>query len=99
MTERQLQVLRKLASGEAEDILCNGIECWVGDELTNRQTVNDLIMLTAISAVDGMKEEYYEINETGRALLRRPELARDITIALRVTKKPFTIKNDQVVYI
>jgi hypothetical protein len=86
---------------EAAEIVCEGIEAWIGHRRTTRATVKKLLDFTLVS------EEYsdgrfgggycvYLPNETGRAALRRPELIAEILDAL-MKGGSFTIQNDRIV--
>lgn len=96
LTAAMVDVLEILRDHPDETILCSGIECYAADRRVHRGTINALLRLCAITKDDWSKEEYYTINSTGLALLRKPELARDIRIALS-TLRAFTIIEDRVV--
>lgn len=100
LTPRALVILRHLASlpegHEDADIMVEGWKCYCGPEPIHRSTVNSLIRATAISpAYDG--GPYYVINDTGRAIARRPELADEVYAAIIGGKGAFTIIDDKLV--
>lgn len=82
---------------EDAEIVCDRSACYIGFRPIARGTVNRLLQLMAISD-GGVGGEVYVINDTGRALLRRPELAAEIQHAL-ATGGAFTIENDRLVQI
>ena len=61
-------------------------------------TVEPLLQCCAISDTNegGGPVRRWQINSTGRAIVRRPALAAEVRLAL-MTGKGFTIKDDQVV--
>lgn len=98
MTPASLKVLQHLVDHPGDDIACSGIECYCGNEQISRSAVDYLIRLCAISASDMMKGEYYEINETGRALLRNPSMSWGIKQVLAYGGV-FTIREDKLITI
>lgn len=96
MTPAALRVLKHLADNPSEDIICSGIICYCGIDQISRRTVTQLLRIVAISKEDWAKEEYYSINGTGHALLRRPELENEIKATL-LTGGSFTFVDDKLV--
>lgn len=94
LTAAMLRVLQGIADAEAADALedaesvCDGLQCWRGDDQTSLATVNALLKLTLVSPSSwpGGSDVYI-----GRAVLRRPELAVEVQAAL-VAGKPFTVQ-------
>lgn len=81
---------------DAAEIVCDG-QCLVGARRIHHGSVVRLLQLTAISKTDeGLKAERYRINDTGKAILRRPLIIDEIMLALRYGGA-FTIKDDRVV--
>ena len=102
ITRRELEVLRTMAAAEAEgrfeeaEIVTAGRECWLDVELISKKTVLGLLRCMALSVdSSGGATERYTINAAGRAIARRPELAREIQDAV-VVGRPFEIENDHV---
>lgn len=79
---------------DGAEIVCEGLSCWRGDDRISRSTVKRMLLLTLISAssVPGCTE-VYTVNDAGRAVLRRPELAQELQSALR-RGAPFTLGAD-----
>jgi hypothetical protein len=88
LSKRALEVLRSLLAAERAEnwdqaeIVCDGLDCWMGDERLSRQTVNRLVRVVAVSLDDGGGAEHYTLNGTGRALAENPALVRDIEEAV-----------------
>jgi hypothetical protein len=96
MTPAQRYVLLIMAD-EDEELVCEREQCWVGDHRTSWQVVRWLLRVLAIKDVSDTKGlTRYAINETGRALLRRPELEWEIFRAV-LKKQSFTISKDRIV--
>jgi hypothetical protein len=104
MTPGARRVLQELADDDDTDIVCEGWKVYIGNRQTTHRVVKELIHLMAISVtshdgfVTGMT--YMNINSTGHALLRRPELEGELVAVLaQTTIRPFQIKNDRVSYL
>ena len=106
MTPRAWDILRwlsdmEMAPHELEydaEIVCEGLACWLGTTRLRRSTVNQLLRVVALTdASDTEGVDRYVINETGRSLLRRPELESEITAALRTGTGAWTLRNDRLV--
>lgn len=83
-------------SGRLEDaeLMCDGLECWRGDDKTSRATVDRLLKLTLVSFSSWSGgAEVMTLNDAGRAVLRRPALAGELAAALQ-QGAPFTIGPD-----
>jgi hypothetical protein len=104
LTPGTYQALREMSDAatrgdyEGAEIVCGGKECWLGDRRVQRRTVIWLLRMMAISdrSEEGAALERYCINDTGRAILRRPALVGDINRAL-VAGGAFRIENDQII--
>jgi hypothetical protein len=101
MTPGAARVLREMAEDADVDLVHEGREAWCGCRRTTPRVVVELLRLAAIKASwmerDGAAA-FYEINETGRALLRRPELEGEVAEAL-ARGRTFTVRDDRVVFI
>ena len=99
MTPGARRVLQELSNDEDCDLIQEGRLAYCGYRPTTPRIVYELLgcMAISISWKEGTNATYYHINDTGRALLRRPELEREIAVALG--KGPFSIIDDQIVYI
>lgn len=88
-------------NGDADDwpeIACEGIECYLGHRRIHARTVRSLLECMAISDSAEGSFHRYTINDTGRAILRRPALADEVMIALCCGQGAFTIDgNDKLV--
>ena len=90
LTPAMLRVLDGMRAaeerGELEDaeLACDGLECWRGDDKTSRATVTRLLQLTLVSpsAWSG-GSEVMPLNDAGRAVLRRLDLASELAVALQ----------------
>lgn len=99
MTPGAKRTLDELSSGEDCDILCDGVVCYVGSRRTTWSVVYELLRIIAIDDVsDSDKLKRYILNDTGRSLLRRPELEAELKEVLwSKTRKNFAVINDRVV--
>jgi hypothetical protein len=95
-----LRVLKGMLDAEAADdlenaeLVCDGGQCWRGDDHTSPATVKRLLQLTLVSPSSwGGGSDIYLLNDFGRATLRRPELASEIEKAL-LAGRPFTLSSD-----
>lgn len=104
MKARAREILSVLASfppddpSEDLDLVCEGGICYFGSERVQRSTVEELLRCTAISISWGEIGGYvaFSINDTGRAIARRPDLEDDVCRAL-MRGGSFSIRNDQLV--
>lgn len=102
MTPGAARVLKELAEDESADLLKEGNIVYCGSRQTTCRVVDELLNLLAISILyrDGLETPttYYGINETGRALLRRPELEQEIQrVIFSKKREPFQIIDDRIV--
>lgn len=88
LSKRAHEVLRSLLAAERAEIwdqaeiVCDGLDCWMGDERISRRTVTRLIRVVALSLDDGGGAEHYTLNGTGRALAENPALGGDVEAAI-----------------
>lgn len=97
MTPGARRALFELASDENCDLVQDGLSVWCGERRSTPRVVLELLRLTAISV--SWKEgraTYYHLNDTGRSLLRRPELEEEIAAAYANRSGPFSIVNDRL---
>lgn len=81
------------------EIVCDGLACWLGDRQISRSTVAVLLHHLAIKDVSDVKGiDRYAINETGEAIVRRPQLAYEILEAVKVGRA-FTTVDDRVQFL
>lgn len=104
MTPGALRVLQELDQDDEIDLAQEGRRAYCGNRQTTPMVVNELLKLTAIKVLtkDGFKTSFttYGINETGRALLRRPELEYELMAALMaVPSRPFRIMSDRIEFL
>jgi len=103
MMPRALEVLKVMIeldeAGHEPDLVREGRAVWLGCERLANRTLDSLIMHVAVSETDGSDlVKRYEVNSTGRAIARRPELADEVLAAI-MGRKAFTIREDRVVYL
>lgn len=102
LSTRQLEVLRLMADAhqcehwDDTEIVCEGLECFWETERISVRTVNALVEHCLVSTDGDGRFRRFEINDTGLAVARRPELADEVWLAVRGGKS-FTIRNDHVV--
>lgn len=90
LTDRQLECLQIMID-EDEEMLVEGIDCWVGGHLFRRSTLKALLLCLAVSDVsDSAGLSRYAVNGTGRAIRANPALAAEVYEAV-LRQKPFTI--------
>lgn len=108
LTPRALEVLRTLAAADEGDrqdddgydldLMVEGWTVYLGLDRIHRSTFNRLIVCGAVRQAydDG---PYWVINDTGRAIARRPELADEVFAAYQRGRGSFSIIDDQLVAI
>lgn len=110
LTDVQRHVLTKLRDAEDNvteaadpfgypdyEIVCEGLDCYIGLERTSRRTVNALLNLMAISEVGGGGNfARYQINETGRNILA-DESQIDVVLRSVCEGGAWTWKNGKLV--
>jgi hypothetical protein len=98
LSRRALEILRLMAEspeGKGE-LACEGIQCYLGTVRVHSSTVKQLVRCMAIRRL--MPDEglaYYVISNTGRSILRRPELASEV-IAAMLAGRRFNIRDDRI---
>ena len=98
MTPAARRVLQKMADDEKCDLVRDGFSAWCGSTQTTAAVINQLLRCMAISV--SWKEgraTYYQINTTGRSILRRPELEQEVISLVFGQKGAFTIRDDRIV--
>ncbi len=82
---------------EAAELVCEGWQVGLGLERFHRSSVNQLLEYLAIRALPDIGETLwrFQISDTGRAILRRPQLEQEIRAAL-LSGQPFTIKGNRI---
>ncbi len=97
--EGGLRVLREMLEAPDDlDILCGGIEVWVGNRRTSRRTLTALLRCAAVHFAGDQQTERYIINEpVARQIVDRPELAGEITNSILSQGGPITIRGGHVV--
>jgi hypothetical protein len=82
---------------EAE-IVCDGLTCYLGDRPISWRTVKALLEVVAISdrSITGDSGRIFMINDVGRSITRRPELADEVAASL-YTGQSVTIIDDRIV--
>jgi hypothetical protein len=98
---RLLQEMAAVPDDIADDeddgtLLVEGIQVWFGDRRVHRRTFNKLLHATAVSPLYD-NAPYYQINETGRAIARRPELADEVYAAIIGGRGAFSIVDGHIV--
>lgn len=78
LSKRAIEVLQSLQAAERAEnwdhaeIVCDGIDCWMGDERISRQTVNRLVRVVAVSLDDGGGAEHYTLKVPAGPSQRTP---------------------------
>lgn len=97
MRPAAMRCLRELAADEECDIIRERGTVFCGDTRIASRTLDELLCATAVSRINASHGiELFVLNSTGRAILRRPELADEITAAILSNQGPFTIRDDRV---
>lgn len=113
LTPRQMSVLKIMFEAEQADergevdpmadylkdeIVCDGLTCYLGDEPISWRTVKALLEVVAISdrSITGDSGRIFRLNDIGRSITRRPELAEEIRQSL-YTGRSVTVRDDRLV--
>jgi len=113
LTPRQIEILKIMLEAEQADergevdpmedylrdeIVCDGLTCYLGDEPISWRTVKALLEVVAISdrSISGDSGRIFRLNGIGRAITRRPELADEVARCL-MEGVSVTIRNDRLV--
>lgn len=93
MTPGARRVLKELAEDEDCDLVQEGRVVYCGNRQTTSRVVNELLGFQTAFTL-------YGINDTGRALVRRPELEDELLkVIYSRDRKPFQIINDRVAFL
>lgn len=94
LSPRALEILKEMHAAEAREdwedseIVCSGIDCWLGLTRVARRTVTSLVRHMAVSlASEPGSEERYVLSGTGRKILEDPAVA-DRVLAALLTGQP-----------
>lgn len=105
LTRRAFEVLKIMVECATIDeefepeITVDGGQVWLGCERIRRSTLDQLLRVTALKeTVSGHGCERWVANDTGAAIVRRPDLAGEVFAAL-FGGKNFTVRDDRVVYL
>lgn len=89
LTKRAMEVLGLMKAAqdqedwEGAEIVCSGIDCWLGETRISRSTVTCLVRHVAVSlASEPDAMERYTLSGTGKAILDDPATADRIVAAL-----------------
>lgn len=91
MTKAALRTLREMVAAENDgfyedaEIVCDGVECWVGARRIARATVNVLLRLCLVAdqSEGNGGVEHYGLNDEGRALAANPDYVPSIAAHLQ----------------
>lgn len=104
LTPAARRVLTELAEDDQIDLVSEGIEVYCGTRRTNWKVLRQLLDCMAVSITFGsntgmIKDKgptYFGINGTGRAIVRRPELADEVWLHIIGRKGPFQVVDDKI---
>lgn len=94
-TLREMAELEDDENGDGE-LVCEGNVCYIGPRRVARRTADELLRCAAIRtdlSSDGVYR--YVVNATGKAIVRRPELADEVFAAV-LRGRPFDIVDDHI---
>jgi len=93
LSKRSLEILAEMDAAEKREdwedseIVCSGIDCWLGLTKVSRRTVDALLRHLAVSyAAEPGATERYVLSGTGRAILADPSVADRIVAAVLAGK-------------
>lgn len=97
MTPTARSILKEMERAD-EEIVCDGLLCYLDLRQTSWVTVKQLLSYLAISdrSDTGGGCKRFSINSTGRSIIRRPKLAGEIEALMR-RPEAFTIRDDRIV--
>lgn len=98
MTPAAVRILKDMIEDENCDLVQEGRRAFCGNRQTMVAVINELLRGMAISLEyesDGYR--VFSLNETGRAIYRRPELADEIFDHVMNHKGPFQIVGGKIV--
>lgn len=98
---RVLEIMAECSVVDEEyepEIVVEGRGCWLGMQRIAYRTFEQLLLCVAIKDVSDVKGsvQRYAINDTGKAIYRRPALEDEVRRALR-TGGSFTIRDDHLI--
>lgn len=94
--QKTLVEMAALEDDENGELVCEGRTCYLGYRRVGRAVADDLLRCAAIKTDQTSENVYrYIIIETGKAIVRRPELADEVVRAV-FAGKPFDIVNDRI---
>ena len=102
LTKATHDILKEMAAADSREdyedaeIVCDGGLCYLGLRRVHPGSINRLLHMMAISDRSDSDVRRYCINDTGRAIVRRPAIVQEIMWAT-AQKKAFTIRDDRVV--
>lgn len=86
-----------LEDGYESEVVREGRQCWLGSERVSGRVLEEAIRSSAVNNVsDSNVIERYVINEIGQAVLRRPELAEEVMVAI-LSGRQFTVRDDRII--
>jgi hypothetical protein len=92
----ELLVAEREGRLEEAEVVCEGVECWVGYRRVSRNTINALLRLLALSQDRLGGAEHYSLNCIGRELSAQPALAEKVRLAI-LHGKPFAVQNGRII--
>ncbi len=92
-------VLREISEADDEAIVAEGLAVYIGTRRSSWRVINALLRCGALSdrSETGDTFRRYVINESGRSIIRRPELAGELRDAYLRSDGPFMIQDDRIV--
>lgn len=103
MTPRARELLCKMAAARGvenyddAEIIHDAGSYWCGNEKTSWQVVKSLLQCGAVSHNKDGGCDHYPINETGGAIVRRPELEAELLAVYFGAGGAFSIRDDRMV--
>jgi hypothetical protein len=99
MTPGAMRVLKELAADDRRDLVEEDGMVYCGYRRTSSRVVRELLCLMAVSVACNTNGFItYAINETGRSLIRRPELEAELKAAM-AKRAAISVINDRIVEI
>lgn len=80
------------------EIVCDRLSCYLGDIPISWRTIRALLNVVAISdrSISGDTGRIFRLNDIGRSITRRPELADEVQVSL-FQGASVTVKDDRLV--
>lgn len=86
-----------LEDGYESEVVREGRQCWLGSRRISSRILDEAIICSAVDDISDSKTvKRYVLSEIGRAVLRRPELAEEVTAAI-LSRQQFTVHDDRIV--